>query len=162
MTGRSTGITIYSLDYLVNLVNFVYLAYLVYLGRGSGEMWKCASCHCCPATRHQFLSTALPPAMKSTKESRQAITAAASGEGLRTLGMNCMSNGLWLSGIQTDPVLVLALRLHAMKLAEQSAVFICCSTHSGLCRIAVYAPSYCETHCTKSTLAWLFNSLLPY
>jgi hypothetical protein len=51
------------------------------------------SCHRSPATRHHFLLSALPSAMKSTKDRREAITAAASGDGLLALGMRGMSNG---------------------------------------------------------------------
>ncbi len=45
------------------------------------------SCHRCPANKKQFLATDCPLDMKTTKDTRAAVTAAASGDGLRALGM---------------------------------------------------------------------------
>jgi hypothetical protein len=56
----------------------------------------------------------------------------------------------WWSGMQTDPVLVLALRLHIIKLAEQSVELICCSMHSGLSRIVIYTPSLAPQHAQRN------------
>jgi hypothetical protein len=68
--------------------------------------------------------------MKCTKDNREAITAAASGDGLRALGMRGMSSGAVVEW-NTDGS-------HIMKLPEQSVELICCSMHSGLFRIVVY------------------------
>ena len=61
-----------------------------------GDQWTCESapsCHRCPATKKQFLATDCPEAMKTEKDTRAAVTAAASGDGLRALGMQRMGRG---------------------------------------------------------------------
>ena len=61
-----------------------------------GDQWTCESapsCHRCPATKKQFLATDCPEAVKTEKDTRAAVTAAASGDGLRALGMQRMGGG---------------------------------------------------------------------
>jgi hypothetical protein len=76
------------LDHLDILVHFLYLQ--------EGDQFtaeSAPSCHRCPATKQNFLSTDCPLAMKTTKDTRAAVTAAASGDGLRALGMQRMGPG---------------------------------------------------------------------
>jgi hypothetical protein len=47
-----------------------------------GDQWtgeSAPSCHRCPATKEQFLATDCPEAMNTTKDTRAAVIAAASG-----------------------------------------------------------------------------------
>ena len=71
-----------------------YLFYLLNLQEGDQFTAESApSCHRCPATKQQFLATDCPLAMKTTKDTRAAVTAAASGDGLRALGLRGMGTG---------------------------------------------------------------------
>ncbi len=68
--------------------------YLFYLQVGDQFTDESApSCHSCTANKKQFLATDCPLAMKITKDTRAAVTAAASGDGLRALGMQQMGRG---------------------------------------------------------------------
>jgi hypothetical protein len=73
--------------------------------------------------------------MKATKDSRQAITVAASGDGLRALRMKGMSNGAvveWnTDGSCTRP---------GPEAIHYEAARADCSTHSGLCRLLYTCP----------------------
>ena len=71
--------------------------------------------------------------MKTTKERRSEITAAATGDGLRNLGMQRMLGGDVVSGMRMGLVFGLVLNLNTMKLPEASVVRTCCSTRSGQC-----------------------------
>ena len=65
------------------------------------DQWTCEAapaCHRCPATKKQFLATDCPVTMKTTKDTRATVTAAASGDGLRALGMQRMAPGERRSG----------------------------------------------------------------
>ena len=75
-----------------------YFTYVTYASYNSyftyrtqeGDQWTAEpapSCHRCPVSKVQFLNTDCPLAMKRTKDKRAAVTAAATGEGLRALGM---------------------------------------------------------------------------
>jgi hypothetical protein len=67
--------------------------YLFYLQEGDQFTGESApSCHHCPANKKQFLATDCPLAMKTTKDTRAAVTAAASGDGLQTKALRV--NGL--------------------------------------------------------------------
>ena len=72
--------------------------------------------------------------MKTTKERRSEITAAATGDGLRNLGMQRMLGGDVVQWNEDGScVRSLVLNLNTMKLPEASVVRTCCSTRSGQC-----------------------------
>ena len=81
--------------YCIYVTYFIQNTYITYEYQ-EGDQWTCEAapaCHRCPATKQQFLATHCSLPLKSTKETRAAITAAASGDGLRTLGVRGVGRG---------------------------------------------------------------------
>ena len=81
--------------YCIYVTYFIQNTYITYEYQ-EGDQWTCEAapaCHRCSATKQQLLATDCSLPLKSTKETRVAITAAASGDGLRTLGARGVGRG---------------------------------------------------------------------
>ena len=79
--------------------------------------------------------------MKTTSDRREAITAAASGDGLRQLGLRGMKGGKVVEWNEDGSCVRPGPEASHYEAGRASVVLTCCSTHSGLCRTAVYISS---------------------
>ncbi len=76
--------------------------------------------------------------MKTTKETRSAVTAAATGDGLRTLGVRGVGNGHVVQWNEDGSCVRPGPEQSHYEAVERNVERTCCSTRSGLLRTVVF------------------------